>query len=64
MIDPDHSRLSIRRHCELVSISRASFYHQPAGETAENLERMRIIAAAVMEMPWYSFRQMARHLWR
>jgi hypothetical protein len=33
MIDPDHERLSIRRQCELVSISRASFYRQPAGET-------------------------------
>ena len=30
MIDPDHQRLSIRRQCELVSISRASFYRQPA----------------------------------
>jgi len=32
MIDPDHPRLSIARHCELVSISRASFYRLPAGE--------------------------------
>jgi putative transposase len=43
MIDPDHNRLSIRRQCELVSISRASFYRQPAGETPENLELMRKI---------------------
>ena len=32
MIDPDHPRLSIVRQCELVSISRASFYRQPPGE--------------------------------
>ena len=43
MIDPDHNRLSIRRQCELVSISRTSFYRQPIGETPENLELMRII---------------------
>lgn len=64
MIDPDHERLSIRRQCELVSISRASFYRQPAGETPENLELMRAIDEAFMEMPWYGSRQMARHLRR
>jgi putative transposase len=64
MIDPDHERLSIRRQCELVSISRASFYRQPAGETPENLELMRIIDEAFMEIPWYGSRQMARHLRR
>nr|WP_248306178.1 IS3 family transposase [Devosia oryzisoli] len=64
MIDPDHNRLSIRRQCELVSISRASFYRQPAGETPENLELMRLIDEAFMEMPWYGSRQMARHLCR
>ena len=64
MIDPDHKRLSIRRQCELVSISRASFYRLPAGETPENLELMRFIDEAFMEMPWYGSRQMARHLRR
>lgn len=64
MIDPDHERLSIRRQCELVSISRASFYRQPAGENPENLELMRIIDEAFMETPWYGSRQMARHLRR
>ena len=42
MIDPDHKRLSIVRQCELVSISRASFYRQPASESPENLELMRL----------------------
>ena len=64
MFDPDHERLSIRRQCELVSISRASFYRQPAGETPENLELMRVIDEAFMETPWYGSRQMARHLRR
>ena len=50
MIDPDHKRLSIRRQCELVSISRASFYRQPAGETLENLELMRIIDEAFLRL--------------
>ena len=37
MIDPGHPRLSIVRQCELVSISRSSFYREPAAESAENL---------------------------
>ena len=64
IIDPDHQRLSIRRQCELVSISRASFYRQPPGETHENLELMRVIDAAFMDTPWYDSRQMAPHLRR
>jgi len=64
MIANDHPRLSIRRQCELVSISRASFYRRPAGESTENLELMRLIDEAFMEMPWYGSRQMVRHLRR
>lgn len=62
MIDPDHPRLSIRRQCELVSISRASFYRQPAGESPENLELMRIIDRVLHGRPLDGSRQMARHL--
>jgi len=64
MIEPGHPKLSIVRQCELVSISRASLYRQPAGETPENLELMRLIDEAFLEMPWYGSRQMARHLKR
>jgi putative transposase len=64
MIDPGHKRLSIVRQCELVSISRASFYRPPAGETPENLELMRLIDEVFLECPFYGARQMARHLRR
>jgi len=64
MINPGHPRLSIVRQCELVSISRASFYRQPASESEENPELMRLIDEAFLEAPWYGTRQMARHLSR
>jgi putative transposase len=64
MIDPDHSRLSILRQCELVSISRSSFYRAPTPESAENLALMRLIDEQFLETPWYGSRQMARHLRR
>ena len=64
MIDPDHKRLSIVRQCALVSISRASFYRPPAGESEENLALMRFIDETFLECPFYGARQMARHLRR
>ena len=64
MIDPDHRRLSIVRQCVLVSISRASLYRQPASESEENLELIRLIDEAFLECPFYGARQMARHLRR
>ena len=64
MIDPGHPRLSIVRQCELVSISRSSFYREPTPESAENLVLMRLIDEQFLETPWYGSRQMARHLRR
>jgi putative transposase len=64
MIEAEHPQLSVVRQCELVSISRSGFYHRPAGETALNLELMRLIDAQFLETPWYGSRQMARHLRR
>lgn len=64
MINPDHERLSIVRQCELVAISRASFYREPAGESAATRELMQLIDEAFLECPFYGARQMARHLRR
>jgi putative transposase len=57
MIDPSHSRLSIVRQCELVSISRSSFYREPAAESEETLRLMRLIDEQFLETPWYGSRQ-------
>ena len=64
MIDPDHPRLSIVRQCELASVSRASFYREPAGEREENLVLMQLIDEAFLDCPFYGARQMMRHLRR
>jgi putative transposase len=64
MIEPAHGRLSIARQCDLVSISRSSFYYEPAGETPLNLALMRLIDEQFLEAPFYGARQMARHLRR
>lgn len=64
IVDPEHPRLSITRQCDLLSISRSSWYYEALGESAENLELMRLIDEQFMEEPGYGVRQMARHLRR
>jgi len=64
MVAPAHEGLSITRQCKLLSLSRSSFYFQPAGENEKNLTLMRLIDAQFLETPWYGSRQMARHLRR
>ena len=43
MIEPDHPRLSIVRQCALVRIARSSHYYTGGGESALNLQLMRLI---------------------
>ena len=64
MIEPDHSRLSIVRQCQLVSIARSSHYYAGKGESPLNLALMRLIDEQYLRTPWYGSRQMARHLRR
>ena len=51
LIEPGHPRLSVVRQCELVSISRSSFYYQPVPEAAGSLALMRLIDAQFLETP-------------
>jgi putative transposase len=64
MVETDHPGLSIVRQCELLTISRSSFYYTAKGESETNLALMRLIDAQFLETPWYGARQMARHLRR
>ena len=64
LVEPGPGQLSVARQCELVSISRSSFYYQPVGETAERLALMRVIDSQVLETPWYGSRQTTRRLRR
>jgi putative transposase len=50
--------LSIRRQCELLGLNRASWYWEPACETAENLQWMRLIDEQYLRTPFYGSRRM------
>ncbi len=62
MVEPDHPQLSIGRQCNLLSISRSSFYYAPKGETEHNLGLMRQIDGQFLETPFFGVRQMTWHL--
>lgn len=63
MSSVDH-KLSQRRQCALLRLSRSSLYYQPVGESAENLRFMESIDKQFLETPWYGSRQMARYMQR
>jgi len=56
MIRRDHPGLSLSRQCNLLSISRSSFYYQLKGESPENLVLMRRIDELFLKYPFYGSR--------
>ena len=64
MVEAVHPNLSVTAQCRLLSISRSSFYYTPQPESDETLALMRVIDAALLDIPWYGSRQMVRHLRR
>ena len=64
MITREHPELSLSRQCEVLSISRSSFYHAVKGESPETLALMRRIDELFMKYPFYGSRQMVRQLRR
>ena len=63
MVSKGH-RLSVRRQCMLLTLSRSNLYYEPKDESAENLLFMEIIDKQFLETPWYGSRQMARYMKR
>jgi putative transposase len=62
MIEPGHNSISIRRQCELIGLSRASLYYEPAEESAENLLLMRLLDEQYMRTPFYGVLKMTAWL--
>ena len=62
MIERNHPTLSVGTQCRLLSISRSSFYYEPQGETALNLDLMLLVDKQFLDTPFYGVRQMTWHL--
>jgi putative transposase len=58
LIEPAHPQISIARQCELVGLSRSSFYYDAHGESAENLQLMRLLDEQYTRTPFSGIRRM------
>jgi putative transposase len=52
MVEPGHPKLSIVKQCDLVKISRSSYYYEGKGESGFNLDLMRLIDEQFLETPY------------
>lgn len=59
MIESGHAALSVRRQCELVGLSRSSWYYACAPETGDNLRLMRLLDEEYLRHPFKGSRQMS-----
>ena len=57
-IHPKHSRLSVRRRCQLLGLAPASYYYHAQPESAQNLHYMRLLDLEYTERPFYGVRKM------
>lgn len=62
MIEIKNQSISISRQCDLLGLSRSSYYYEPKPESEENLELMRLIDEIHMKYPFYGYPRMTLHL--
>lgn len=53
MINPNHSRLSVMRQCQLLGVNRSNFYYQRKSESPENIALMNQIDEIYTQFPYY-----------
>lgn len=61
MIDPSLD-FSITEQCELLGVSRSSYYYNPIPESQQNLSLMHEIDKCYLTAPFYGSRMMTAHL--
>jgi putative transposase len=62
MIEPDNDKVSIRRQCELLDLSRATYYYEPCKESEFNLKLMSLIDKQYTKTPFYGCLRMTASL--
>ena len=57
-----HPRLSLDQQCDLLTIHRSGVYYKPKGESALNLQLMKLIDEYFMEHPYFGVERMTDYL--
>ena len=61
-MERQHPWLSVKRQCELLSISRSGLYYKPVGIAEEDLSLMKLIDCQYLATPFYGARKMTAWL--
>ena len=64
LVDQRHRGLSVVRQCQLLGVSRSSFYYRAKGTSPQDLTLMREIDRQYLETPLYGSRRMRASLER
>jgi putative transposase len=64
LIEPDHAQLSIARQCQLLGLSRSSYYYEPVALAPDELALLRRIDEQYLRTPFFGSRQMCAWLRR
>ncbi len=64
MVEPEHAGLSVRRQCEVLGLSRSTFYYMGVPESEEDLCLKRLIDEEYLRHPFYGSRNMTEYLQR
>lgn len=62
LVQSTDNQLSIGRQCELLGLSRSSYYYEAANENEENLLYMRLMDEEYLNRPFYGVMQMTYFL--
>ena len=58
LVDRRYGRLSVVRQCQLLGVSRSSFYYRAQGTSPQDLTLMRELDRQYLETPFYGSRRM------
>jgi putative transposase len=61
MVDRSNISISLQRQCDLLGVHRSGIYFKPKGESALNLDLMRLMDEHYLEYPYKGARRM--HTW-
>lgn len=62
MIEPGNDKVSIRQQCELLGLSRATYYYEPCKESDLNLKLMSLIDKQYTKTPFYGCLRITAYL--
>ena len=62
MVEPDNSRISVARQCELLGVSRSSYYYQSQPLSDRDQRQMRLIDEEYTRHPFFGGRRLSRWL--